>query len=221
MIRKNFKVSVNEKNNTIISVLIHKRKWNTLISVFYFMKQTIRSNKDHAELLQDLLISDDDDSKGGTVLHSLFRANPSIEIIKVITETFPELGSYVDKNGQYPLHLAAQCGASHKAIKMIYYLYPEAASLQDKEGKTPLHLACEHYKQNYGSIMFRRQTRAMAMDRGIEVMMNVAPGVINMEDNNGMTALEYAIMSNVEPMTIHNIQDASQMDWKKCKLTII
>jgi hypothetical protein len=85
---------------------------------------------------------------------------------------------------------------------------------QDITGKLPLHLACEHYSKNYDA----KRERDIPMKQAIVTVVNslyrAAPSTINLEDMEGLSALEYAIEYEAGLRVVKDLQKASEKDWK-------
>jgi ankyrin repeat protein len=99
-------------------------------------------------------------------LHQVFKANPAALY-------------QADKNGFIPIHVAASAGASN-AIRFFLHERPDSAGLRDARGKTFLHVAIE--KQRLDIVSYACWNPSLAW-------------ILNMQDNDGNTALHLAIQS--------------------------
>lgn len=82
-----------------------------------------------------------------------------------------------DNDGLYPIHVAAAIGSKH-AIAMFVKECPRSAGLRDTKGRTFLHVAV--VKKKAGIVGFACRDRSLAW-------------ILNMQDNDGNTALHLAV----------------------------
>jgi ankyrin repeat protein len=114
------------------------------------------------------------------------------------------------------LHSAVLFGACPRTISGLIKRHPEAASVIDKSGRTPLHLACicwnHHFSGMGDTTSFScKQERVMKVIRDL---CDAASYSINIEDNDDMSALEYAIISDMPLAAVKRIQKASVEEWQ-------
>lgn len=108
----------------------------------------------------------------------------------------------------------------HSYIRLIDYLLDKdksAASVKDSLGKTPLHLLCENYSST--AELGKGGDHISPEDNMIEstrALIKASPEVVNIEDNDGITATEYCIKSYD---AVRPIQRASESDWKQRSIT--
>lgn len=167
-------------------------------------------------------------SFGRNVLHIVCKYNPPLGVIELILKKMPWSVSEMDINGRYPLHLASKYGALPEVLDLLSFEYPNALSNQDCHGKTPLHLVCESYPKYYQvpiSIDGQRDYCPMSgtplvrnkehdFENSIVIMTRKCPQVVNLEDNKGCSALEYALGSDFANLEIINyIQKVSYWNW--------
>ncbi|XBI76274.1 hypothetical protein VPH35_069533 [Triticum aestivum] len=89
-----------------------------------------------------------------------------------------------DHNGLFPIHVAASVGERGTVI-MFINRSPTSASLRDSMGRTFLHVAAE--KKKVGIVSFVCRNRSLSW-------------ILNMQDNDGNTALHLAIQTGSLPM---------------------
>ena len=90
--------------------------------------------------------------------------------------------------------------------------------MKDTVGKTPLHLLCESYSSS--ADLSKGNESISPEDNMIEstkALIRAAPEVLNIEDDDGMTAVEYCIYSGAPYEAVRKIQKASEKDWKERK----
>lgn len=155
------------------------------------------------------------DSQESTLLHTA-SGRGQIEIVKYLMSTYEDdIISSKDKHGNTALHVAAYRGYL-AVIEVLISTFPFLASATNNNGDTLLHMAVASFR----TPGFRRQ------DRQIEFMKQLAhKNIVNMQDlinvqnNEGKTALHMAITENIHtdlvdllmkiPEISFNIHDAS------------
>lgn len=152
------------------------------------------------------------------LVHYACRFNPPRTIIRHLESLYP--GSFMtpDNIGRLPLHYAAKWGASYRLIDFLVEKNRSAASVRDSLGRTPLHLLCKCYSSSAAS---NKLPGDLASDENMvqatTALIAAAPDIVNIEDNDGMTVIEYAISSNAPYRAVRLIQKASERDWKERK----
>jgi len=114
------------------------------------------------------------------------------------------------------LHTAVLYGACPRRITCILKKHPEAACVKDQQGRTPLHIACICWRHNF-SVIGSLQNPSNWEDRVMQVIRDLcdaAPYSINLEDQYGVAALEYAILSEMPIAAVKRIQKASVEEWR-------
>ena len=146
-----------------------------------------------------------------TLLHACLPCSPPPEIVlKMIdmssSSDHREGGGWPllharDRAGRTPLHVAAAargaCAVDPIVIKLLGNLDPTTCSALDERGRTPLHLACESSRDgppSYGAV------RALLSE-------SILPASI--EDDDGMSPLEHAILSNASAEVVVLLQKAT------------
>ena len=167
------------------------------------------------------------------------RFNPPLDIAAQMIRICPYLPAATDCLKRTPLHVAAGCKASASLIKLIACAHPAACVVQDEEGKTPLHLACDS-----SCVLFKDQNDDAAVDvddendastysnqyqeppnhKSIVALLSISLHATTLEDEEEMSPLEHAIMSNASLNTVKLLQTATkkryiQMQMEKEKET--
>ena len=129
----------------------------------------------------------------------------------------PYLTAVTDCLKRTPLHVAAGCKASASLIKLIARAYPAACVVQDEEGKTPLHLACDS-----SCVLFEDQNddddendastsnQESPNHKSIVALLSISLHATTLEDEEEMSPLEHAIMSNASLKTVKLLQAATR-----------
>lgn len=74
------------------------------------------------------------------VYHLRQAPSPSLEVVEMLVEAYPDSASTGDLDGCYPLHCAAKRGEVDIANYLIE-MYPDALLEQNKDGRTPQDMA--------------------------------------------------------------------------------
>lgn len=154
------------------------------------------------------------------LVHYACRFNPPRTIIRHLESLYPESLTTPDNMGRLPLHYAAKWGASYRLIDYLIEKNPTAATVRDSLGRTPLHLLCKSYSSTAGA---NKLPGDLASDENMvqstTSLIKAAPDAVNIEDDDGITVIEYAISSNAPYRAVRLIQKASERDWKERKRT--
>ena len=149
------------------------------------------------------------------VCHS--RRNPPLQVISDLIHYDRNATSTRNEKGQTPLHIAVANRTSFEVIEHLTNEFPEATEMRDHDGKIPLMIFCE----SYFSINHKDMTPTEKEDEFIDlldILLNASIHSIVIEDKNGRTALEYAIMNDAGLQAIKMLQEKSKMYYDKiCK----
>ena len=154
-----------------------------------------------------------------SILHYVCQFRPTFHVVKALFKAHPHAIFEKDCKERYALHIACKHGCEPKVIKYLLEKNPEAASEFDLKGRTPLLLAYKSYVFQSG-LEWCNAIKTLA-----EVSLMLAkecPLVINQEDNNGMTALEYAIENEYNNFTLEVLQETvteyyRNLEKEKCR----
>ncbi len=108
--------------------------------------------------------------------------------------------------------MAAGSKASASLVRLIAHACPTACDVQDEEGKTPLHFACDS-----ACVLFEDQRDENdASDQpsspnhdSIKALLSCSIHAATLEDDEEMTPLEHAIMSDASLKTVKLLQSAT------------
>ena len=129
-----------------------------------------------------------DKCKGGSVLHFVLRYNPPLSIITSIVQNFPESIFQKDDKHRTALHISIEYNASKYIIGHLVKINSHACSIQDKEGKNPLHKC-------FDNDCAEDKIKKCVPNHVIELLVESSPSSVEQEDEDGMCALELAIIS--------------------------
>jgi len=202
--------------------LIANRQWHHLLARIVAATAT-NGPAGNSTLKNDIQMLMDLDYSGENVLHRVCRYHPTPEIVELIIQELPTAIYQTNSQGQYPIHCATEWGACPTVIRTLSDRCRYALENQDHQGRTPLHLACIDYCDNYkytpGAVAVVQIREAVAQT--IQMLATKCPNVSNLEDNEEITALEYAVLNAamVDLDTIQCIQRASCQTWKQTQAT--
>ena len=115
------------------------------------------------------------------------------------------------------LQIACAWGASPETIEFLIHEHPAAASIQDNEGKAPIHHLCQSFTLNYEDASLTSLPVTDTMMSIVSMLKAAAPKSFNLEDNDDMNAVEYALESNTDIKVVKFIQRACRDDWRERK----
>lgn len=142
-----------------------------------------------------------EDFKGATLLHACLCHNPPLEVVVQIITMLPDRTSALrvqDSMGRTPLHIAVACDAEPMVIKILSSTDPTTCSILDSDGRSPLHLACDSsccIQDDIDSLSQPRERKAPSYG-SVLILLSESLGPALIEDEDGMSALEYAIISD-------------------------
>jgi len=150
-----------------------------------------------------------------TLLHACLRCDPPFAIVCKMVSMLPDRREALrakDGRGRTPLHLAAACVADPMVTKLLGSADPTACEIADDDGRTPLHLACTASPlRDEGEKLTSppRTTRDAPSYDVVRALLSesLAPSLV--EDEDGMSALELAIMSDASIEIVSLLQKAS------------
>ena len=134
-------------------------------------------------------------------LHKCVLYDPPPHIVQLLLAISPESLSHVDCLHRTPLHVAAWKGAKLSIIQLLADAYPDACSVQDVDGKTPLILLLEND--------CREATQDPPSIEQILTFIKAYPTSLLLEDNDGASALEHAILSEATIEVVKVLQHAT------------
>jgi len=155
-----------------------------------------------------------EDFKGVTLLHTCLYHNPPLDVVVKMIKMFPDRTSALrvqDCMGRTPLHIATACDADPMVIKLLGSADPTTCSILDKDGRSPLHLACD----SSCNILDDPDTRSQQRERkapsygAVRALLSESLGPALIEDEDGTSALEYAIISDASIEIVNLLQKAA------------
>lgn len=149
-----------------------------------------------------------------SLLHACLCYSPPLGVVVKMVNMFPDRTSALraqDCMGRTPLHIAAACDANPMVIKLLISANPSTCNILDQDGRTPLHLACD----SSCSILDENDTQSQPQQReapsygAVRALLSESLSPALIEDEDGMSALEYAIISDASIEVVHILQKAT------------
>merc|ERR1712111_128893 len=94
-------------------------------------------------------------------------------------------------------------GATPDVIAYLIKTNPSVAGVPDSTGKTPMHYVGEYYLQNFNSSLHGCND---SMLKVVRLLKKAAPMSVNLEDDEGMNAIEYALVNDANLEVIKSMQ---------------
>lgn len=162
--------------------------------------------KNHTRLFESFArsLARTDELNGMTILHCVLRFDPPIEIIKALLDLVPDQIAQSDCLGRLPLHVATGCRCSAPAVRLLVDRHPDGCLARDQDGKTPLILACDADCELFEGHSGVRARSPPSLDV-VRVLVRCV-GCVPLEDSDGMSALEHAILSEADLRVVKMLQ---------------
>ena len=129
-------------------------------------------------------------------------------------DLLPESPTCIDIAHRTPLHVAVGTRANLSTIELLMHAYPDACAMVDLEGKTPLHLACDG-----GCKLFESDLRDLSIQKPsidtVLTLIHACPFSTALEDQDGMSALEYAIISDASIQVVELLQITTRSQFER------
>ena len=142
--------------------------------------------------------------RSGCLLHDAIKLDAPDDILRFISERFPETLREEDENGQLPTHVACSSGSSPEFISHCTSMFPKSAAAKDNEGKTPIHHLCQSYGSSKRTMSNAKLVR---MEQILWILFRRAPASIVAEDCKGANVIEYALEANLGMSFVSVLQD--------------
>lgn len=145
------------------------------------------------------------------VIHFAARFQAPLRILSLIAKLYPASLASSDVTGRYPIHVAAKWGATPDVIAYLIKKNPAVAGAPDSTGRTPMHYVGKWYLRHFDNVMYSRDDSMLQV---VRLLKSAAPKSVNLEDNEGMNAIEYALQSDANLKVVKTMQRACRDDWR-------
>ncbi|KAL7548366.1 hypothetical protein ACHAWF_012633 [Thalassiosira exigua] len=184
---------------TLLLNIIDSQDWLT------FQDIALKNPKAFRALSQ--IISSTDQFNGMSFLHAIVKNKSPLEIVADVIKLCPETPRARDCLNRTPLHVAAGVGAEVPVVKFLALSYPEACKVQDVDGRTPLHFACDVDCKLFEGEPVRQEPPSFEL---VHALLSASISPASMEDDDDMSPLEYAIISDADVRVVKLLQKAAQ-----------
>ena len=147
-----------------------------------------------------------DEFNGMTLLHAVVKCNPPLYILDAMIDAHGGALKGQDCVGRTPLHVACGTGADDLIIRRLVKAYPQACDLQDEDGRLPLHLACDTECVLFEGDQIRRAPPSVD---AVRALLSGSLRSVLVEDEDDMSPIEYAIVSDANINVVKLLQKAS------------
>jgi hypothetical protein len=149
------------------------------------------------------------------VVHFAVRHQAPLRIVSLLSKLYPASITSPDKSGRYPIHVACKWSATPDVISYLVGLNSSACGIQDNFGKTPMHYVAGFYLANYQDPFERLYSMDQSMMEVVKLLVSAAPTSVNLDDNEGCNAIEYALDNDVHIKVFKYMQRACRDDWRQ------
>ena len=200
------------KHISLLLDVIRSQRWSAF--------EHVALSKPNVFLLLSNFIPTYEEYKGMTLLHACLGYEPPIPIVTKILLMLPDRKSALlaqDQMGRTPIHIAAACNANPVILKLLGNIEPIACNIQDKHGRTPLHMACGcfHIKLQDKTGITQSRENQLPSSAAVCALLSESLTATTVEDNDGISALEYAIISGASTDLVRLMQRVTRQEIKK------
>ena len=154
---------------------------------------------------------------GMSILHATLRHNPPETIVNALIKLVPEAPQCVDCLGRLPLHICTGTRADLASVQLLVTAYPQGCCVQDVDGgKTPLHMACDIQCKLFEQDDDEETELSPPSLEVVKTLIKTKPCCVQLEDQDGMSALEYSIFSDSDIKVVKLLQNATR---KQCQMS--
>ena len=176
---------------------IHQQDWATL-------NQVAAEQKLFKMISQK--IQECDEFHGMTILHAVVKYHPPLHILDAMIDAHGDALKGQDCVGRTPLHVACGSGADDLIIQRLVKAYPQACDVQDGDGKLPLHIVCDTECVLFEGDQTPRPPPSLNV---VRALLSGSVRSVLVEDDDGMSPIEYAIISDNNIKVVTLLQTAS------------
>ena len=195
--------TIEQQSSVTLARLISQCQWTIVESVL--SSEEMRSSIAIDDVTLPHAITPD------IIIHFAARFQAPLRVMALLAKAYPMSLKSADSTGRYPIHVAAKWAASPDVMSYLTKMNPSVAGVQDSTGKTPMHYVAEFYLAHFNNVQWSRDD---AMLQVVRLLKNAAPLSVNLEDEEGMTCIEYALISDAHIKVVKTMQRACRDDWR-------
>jgi ankyrin repeat protein len=135
------------------------------------------------------------------LLHKATSRGLSLQLVKLLLETFPESALTRDRHGMAPLHYACSKNSVHSLdiVMLLLHACPESYSLADRYGRTPsclLKKAASQRDDNGMLLLHRHAANSTDFDvNSFNLLFHAYPDSILIPDSRGMLPFHHVCLN--------------------------
>lgn len=184
--------------------LIRNQDWTSLV----FLSGSRRD--DFSAIISDM------ENDGLPIVHLCCQNQAPLRVYQALHKCRPHSFEKIDRDRRFPIHEALISGATPDVIHfLIENTSMLGASAQDKVGKTSIHLLCEFYIWLYRPL--QEVNEKLWEETLIDLLHRLCEkdrSIVNVEDDEGRTAIEIAIENGAPYEFIRVLQRTSAGEWR-------
>ena len=181
----------------IVLEFIHYQEWTKL--------EKVASDHKLFKIISEY-IQKCEELNGMTLLHTVIKYDPPLHLVEAMIHAHGDALKGQDCLGRTPLHVACGTGADAQIIRCLVKAYPQACELQDEDGRLPLHLACDRECALFDGDQAPRPPPSIGV---VKALLSGSIRSVLVEDDDDMSPIEYAIISDADVKVVQLLQKAS------------
>jgi ankyrin repeat protein len=193
---------------TIVLDLVHCQEWTKL--------ERVTSEHKLFKVISEH-IQKCDEFNGMTLLHAVIKYNPPLHILDAMIHAHDDAVKGQDCLGRTPLHVACGTGADVQLIRRLVKAFPQACDIPDEDGRLPLHFACDVECVLFDGYQAPRAPPSIDV---VKALLSGSMQSVLVEDEDDMSPIEYAIVSDANIKVVKLLQKASMSLRRKGSDTI-
>lgn len=204
------KINRASKNDMNLSHLISEQEWDSVELMLADSTTFSRHSVDRSARVGSLAVD--------CILHHACHFNAPLRIIRRLATIFPSSPNTANSRGRYPIRIAVAGGCQPDVIQFLMQVNHQVVRLQDESGKNPIHYAADCYAQNFSDNNFDVPNHHEVYRNTLQVveyLVKAAPESVNVEDNDEMNPIEYALINGCHIKIVKTLQRASRKDWRR------
>ena len=178
-------------HDMVLTSLIRQRLWG---SIYHELKNNPNSQIPIDDSTQNEVTED-------TIIHFACKCQAPLIVINQLSLRYPQSLESADEFGRFPIHVATKWGATQDVIIFLVRTNLPAAGLQDDLGKTPMHYVGECHAHQYTLCLTEENVLQV-----LKILKIAAPLSVNLEDNEDMNSIEYALEHDASLKVIKYMQ---------------
>jgi ankyrin repeat protein len=143
------------------------------------------------------------------LLHRVIKAGYSVQLVKLLVDTFPETCIQQDGNGMTPLHIASEYRQTPDYVEIVLTLVnanPMCCSVVDNFGRIPSQIfrKVASTKDSKGMLLLHHQaieSKTLTIN-SLQYIFTAYPESISMPDSHGLLPFHYACLNTASSVNV-------------------